>query len=167
MRPRDGVLLPEGDARDRFLRYGVWAPGIYTDPLIETRPDRWILHPPKAPHDPHLKTVESPSPLTADDDQTIIETLLRPAFLLLEKAWAGIETPDGPITLVDTKFEIGRRRSDGALLIGDVIDNDSWRIWPDANPENQLDKQTFRDGHPLAKVADSYALVTELTAQWR
>ena len=48
----------------------------------------------------------------------------------------------------------------------DVVDNDSWRIWPGGNPGNQLDKQSFRDGEELSQVANKYQLVTELTKEF-
>ena len=48
-------------------------------------------------------------------------------------------------------------------MLSDVVDNDSWRIWPGGNPKNQLDKQSFRDGEDLSNVANKYQLVTELT----
>ena len=61
------------------------------------------------------------------------------------------------------KIEAGRQNIDGKLVIADVIDIDSWRIWPGGDPSRQLDKQNFRDGHPLSEVSDNYALVAELT----
>jgi phosphoribosylaminoimidazole-succinocarboxamide synthase len=74
-----------------------------------------------------------------------------------------VETQYGPIVLADIKIEAGRQKVDGKLVIADVIDNDSWRIWPGGDPSKQLDKQNFRDGHPLSEVSDNYALVAELT----
>ena len=87
-------------------------------------------------------------------------------FETLERAWA---TAD--VTLVDLKIEFGRDQH-GQLLVADVIDNDSWRIWPGGDKNRMLDKQVYRnlqDVTPadLQQVADRYALVADLTGKLR
>ena len=88
----------------------------------------------------------------------------RRVFETLERAWA---TAD--VTLVDLKIEFGRDPQDH-LLVADVIDNDSWRIWPGGDKNRMLDKQVYRNLQnvtpaDLQQVADRYALVADLTGK--
>ena len=66
------------------------------------------------------------------------------------------------INLIDMKIEIGINQNK-EIVIADVIDNDSWRIWPNGDPKQQLDKQSFRDGEALTEVQKKYRIVTEYT----
>ena len=54
------------------------------------------------------------------------------------------------------KIEVGINQNK-EIVIADVIDNDSWRIWPNGDPKKQLDKQSFRDGEKLTEVQGKYA----------
>jgi phosphoribosylaminoimidazole-succinocarboxamide synthase len=88
----------------------------------------------------------------------------RRVFETLERAWAGVN-----VTLVDLKIEFGRD-THGDLLVADVIDNDSWRLWPDGDKTRMLDKQVYRNmkevtPEELQGVADRYALVADLTGK--
>jgi hypothetical protein len=69
--------------------------------------------------------------------------IARIAFEILAHAWRRRET-----LLVDLKIEFGRLASGegrGNLVIADVIDNDSWRVWPQGREELMLDKQIYRN----------------------
>jgi phosphoribosylaminoimidazole-succinocarboxamide synthase len=159
--------MEESLAREKFLKDGVWAPGIYTDPYVRCGEKTWDLFPAKevlADQKAPLLSIEAE--LSPEELEQLRNEIMIPCFSALEKAWAKVETTFGPVALADMKIEVGRRVSDGKIVLADVVDNDSWRIWPGADPTKQLDKQNFRDGHSLSQVADNYALVAELTKQF-
>lgn len=160
------IQLPEGKARDLYLRDGVWPEQVYTDPYIFVDDGSWTLHGAKRPFDRSDILMETEPVCTEFEREAIFDDLMRASFIALEDAWAGIETEFGPVALADIKIEVGRRKSDGQIVVADVIDNDSWRIWPGADPARQLDKQNFRDGSDLGSVSNNYALVAELTRRF-
>lgn len=116
-----------------------------------------------ARHDPLVTDVEIVSLAVATQAEVdFMRTTGRQVFGILEEAWEKLH-----VTLVDCKIEFGRA-PDGALLVADVIDNDSWRIWPGGDKNRMLDKQIYRnmsqvtdDG--LARLLTKYEQVAELT----
>jgi phosphoribosylaminoimidazole-succinocarboxamide synthase len=91
--------------------------------------------------------------------------LARITYEILAHAWRRNGT-----LLVDLKIEFGRLASGegkGQLVIADVIDNDSWRIWPQGREDLMLDKQVYRElGEPtvgdLDRVRGNYEQVADL-----
>jgi amidophosphoribosyltransferase len=80
----------------------------------------------------------------------------RRVFETLEAAWKRQD-----VQLVDLKIEFGRDAA-GKLMVADVIDNDSWRIWPGGRKEAMLDKQVYRD---TTEVTD--AALREVLAKYK
>jgi phosphoribosylaminoimidazole-succinocarboxamide synthase len=95
----------------------------------------------------------------------MMSEVARITFEILAHAWRRRET-----LLVDLKIEFGRLiggENRGSLVIADVIDNDSWRIWPQGREELMLDKQAYRDLQTvtpadLERVRDNYETVADL-----
>jgi len=161
------LQMPEDEARERYLKNGVWAKGVYTDPYVLAAADGWCLYPPKEDLEKAAALMCIEPLLRPEELDGVVDGILLPAFLILEEAWRSVDTSYGPVHLVDMKMEIGRRAKDDRIVVADVIDNDSWRIWPGGDPARQLDKQCFRDDHPLSRVAENYALVAELTERFK
>ena len=89
----------------------------------------------------------------------------RRVFQVLERAWAAQD-----VTLVDCKIEYGRAVGDGALLVADVIDNDSWRLWP-GRPGSHAGQEIYRNmpqvtDERLAELYRKYAQVAEMTDEF-
>jgi len=120
-----------------------------------------------ARHDPQISTEEMIVQGIASADE-VAEMIRegRRVFEILEQAWA---THD--VELIDLKIEFGRDL-DGTLLVADMIDNDSWRIWPGGEKNRMLDKQIYRNMQTVTEggldtVKQRYMLVADLTEQFR
>ena len=157
--------IEENQAREIYLINGKWESGVYTDPYININ-KKWELYSAKDPITGNA-LMNIPSLLKETDLKKAINDIIVPSFEAIEKNWMEISTIDGPVHLVDIKFELGFRTKDNVLVLSDVVDNDSWRIWPGGSPDKQLDKQSFREGESLANVSNKYQLVTELTNKFK
>ena len=90
----------------------------------------------------------------------IIGYTTRCVFEILEHAWAALDC-----SLVDMKIEYGVNAA-GEILLADIIDNDSWRLWQSGQRSLQKDKQIYRDlkevtPDALAKIKKSFEWVAE------
>ncbi len=116
---------------------------------------------PDEPVRPDTPTITIPAPLVYGRERGVrhpfkeMERLVRQVFLVLEKAWDMQQC-----TLCDLKVEFGFKL-DGTLLVADVIDNDSWRVFNEKG--EHLDKQRYRDGATLVEILALYKEVAHRT----
>jgi phosphoribosylaminoimidazole-succinocarboxamide synthase len=123
-----------------------------------------------AAHDPLI----TPEQIVAREIATpqevgVMTELARLTFDILSHAWRRRD-----VLLVDLKIEFGRLaggENEGQLVIADVIDNDSWRIWPQGREELMLDKQIYRnlqavDDPALEQVKASYERVADMVGSF-
>lgn len=89
------------------------------------------------------------------------------SFTVLKRQWK----LHSNTTLVDAKFEFGILVG-GKLALADVVDNDSWRIWPNGDPAQEKSKEVYRRAGKvtqkvLDKVLANYQWVEKQVAQFR
>ena len=149
--------IPEARARELYMEHGHWTHQVFTDPLIlPVNETTWNLHPAKR-HVVDNEPLMSIFPLIKPHELRYIrEKIVLPTFDLLEKAWHKVK-----VSLIDLKLEVGYDLKTKELVLADVCDNDSWRLHPNGDPKQQLDKQSFRDGEELTEVQKKYRIVTE------
>jgi phosphoribosylaminoimidazole-succinocarboxamide synthase len=123
-----------------------------------------------ARHDPQVTPAEiAESGVAAPAEVERMAEVAATVFLLLERAWAAQD-----VTLCDLKIEFGRPvgAERAPPLLADVIDNDSWRIWPGGDKRRMLDKQVYRNmaevtPEGLEEIRRRYETVAALTDPWR
>ncbi len=144
-------------------------PGIARGSIIIPRMVEFFLKD-DANHDPLIDPDEIVHRgLASPPEIGAMSEIARITFEILAHAWRRREA-----LLVDLKLEFGRIQSGegrGTLVIADVIDNDSWRVWPQGREDLMLDKQMYRNldtvtPADLERVRQNYELVSELVGQF-
>ena len=141
--------------RAQMIPLEVVVRGVAAGSLVKRRPaiQRGALLVPRmieffikddANHDPQIEpdAIVAQGIATPQEIATMQE-LARITFDILAHAWRRHNA-----LLVDLKIEFGRIVSGegkGQLIIADVVDNDSWRVWPQGREELMLDKQFYRN----------------------
>lgn len=126
-----------------------------------------------ANHDPQwsreqiLEAKLAPSGLTIGEHElNEITEIARACFEILEKAWASRNC-----VLVDMKVEFGVTTTTKEIVLADVIDNDSWRLWPAGDKRLMRDKQVYRNlrevtAEAMTEIKKNYAWVAEEAAKF-
>ena len=140
-------------------------PGLQRGAVLAPRLIEFFLKD-DANHDPLIEAdaIVARGIATPQELGTMTE-LARIVFEILAHAWRRRDT-----LLVDLKIEFGRLASGegkGSVVVADVIDNDSWRIWPQGREELMLDKQVYRNleivaAADLLALRDNYDKVAEI-----
>jgi phosphoribosylaminoimidazole-succinocarboxamide synthase len=131
------------------------------DPFVViTKKGPWELYDSAKPVGPD-SLIGKIDPQLSPNEVTLVQKEANKTFRVLKEAWGKLD-----IKLIDLKIEFGRT-PDSRVAVADVIDNDSWRLWPQGDKSRQLDKQIYREGGHLDEVFRNYKKVAEMTDQFR
>jgi phosphoribosylaminoimidazole-succinocarboxamide synthase len=158
----EGTIFPESVVTEFFLK-----DDSRHDPLMmwsETRQCFELYDSGKPEEDGYLGDLEDTTLWGYAGIEDFRSLLIR-TFHVIEKAWSR-----QGVVLVDLKIELGYTVC-GKLVVADVIDNDSWRIWQFGQKHRMKDKQVYRDSKrtpsELATIKGNYAWVAEATGKFK
>ncbi len=159
-------------AAGSILKWGNIAEGTRFDPLITQfhYKDDFL-------HDPMLDNVFIDHIVRDKGSQefAVMRETNEKVFVLLEKAFAQFK-----VQLIDFKLEYGI--VDSKVLVIDEITGGSFRLWPYAkenpnldqpnvlselDPSGRLDKDIYRRGEELSKVKSKFQVVADITAKFK
>jgi phosphoribosylaminoimidazole-succinocarboxamide synthase len=155
-------VVTRGVAAGSFVKRN---PGVQRGALLVPRLIEFFIKD-DANHDPMIAPEQIIAQGIANPNEVAaMSEMARLTFDILAHAWRKRD-----VLLVDLKIEFGRLtggENKGQLVIADVIDNDSWRIWPQGREDLMLDKQMYRnlpevDDAALARVKEAYERVADL-----
>ena len=155
-------VVTRGVAAGSFVKRN---PGVQRGALLVPRLIEFFVKD-DANHDPMIAPEQIIAQGIANPNEVAaMSEMARLTFDILAHAWRKRD-----VLLVDLKIEFGRLtggENKGQLVIADVIDNDSWRIWPQGREDLMLDKQMYRnlpevDDAALAQVKQAYERVADL-----
>jgi phosphoribosylaminoimidazole-succinocarboxamide synthase len=81
--------------------------------------------------------------LIGENEIKMIFKITQLVFEVLEKVWQSID-----YQLVDLKVEFGVMTDDNhnkCIVLADIIDNETWRLWPKSDRKLMVDKQIYRE----------------------
>jgi phosphoribosylaminoimidazole-succinocarboxamide synthase len=155
-------VVIRGVAAGSFVRR---RPGVARGTILIPRVVEFFLKD-DANHDPLIEPEAIVAQgIASPQELGVMSELARIVYEILAHAWRRRDT-----LLVDLKIEFGRvaaGENKGQLVVADVIDNDSWRVWPQGREELMLDKQRYRNltvvtPEDLADIRAAYEQVAEI-----
>jgi phosphoribosylaminoimidazole-succinocarboxamide synthase len=124
------------------------------DPYLDLKQGTFSIYYPNRPLDREnlIGTISLGELGLRSVDYTLLTHIAFDAGVVYREGWKAVG-----VDIHDWKGEAGK--SDGKIMLGDVIDNDSHRAYFDGEDRS---KQGYRDDMPMEKLAENYKLIAAL-----